>query len=94
MSSLPELLDADDLAKRLRSSRRQVYRWVAEHDMPCIRIGRTMLFDTAEVTAWLNTHSTTPTASDDGGQEQQAACETTKAPLLDAPDKSPLSIAL
>jgi excisionase family DNA binding protein len=75
---LPELLDADELAVSLKTSRRQIYRWQAEYGLPCIRIGRSLLFAPAQVERWLGEHSTDT-------QEQPNTCPTTtEAPATGA----------
>lgn len=66
MTALPELLDADQLAERLRRDRRWVYRRAAEDGLPAIRIGRALWFDPEQVADWLEQHRTTPTTTNPG----------------------------
>lgn len=47
------LLSADELGKRLGTSRRWVYRMHEEHGLPAVQLGRSLLFQEAAAGAWL-----------------------------------------
>jgi len=51
--ALPPLLTLPDLAAVLRIHERTIRRMVATRRMPCVRIGRTIRFDAADVARWL-----------------------------------------
>jgi excisionase family DNA binding protein len=48
-----ELVDADELGRRLGKDRRAVYRLVEDHGLPAIRLGRSLAFNLEAVDAWL-----------------------------------------
>jgi excisionase family DNA binding protein len=48
------LLNAKQLADQLGFTRRQIYELVEERDLPCYRIGRTLLFEVSAVRSWLD----------------------------------------
>jgi excisionase family DNA binding protein len=52
---LPELLDVEEVAARLRVSVRQGRRPVFERRIPFLKIGSLVRFDPNEVAAWLST---------------------------------------
>jgi len=53
---LPQLLTMDELAERLNVTRRHVRRLVAERRVPFLKVGKFVRFDTAEVSAWLDSN--------------------------------------
>jgi len=56
--ALPVLLTVDDVAQLLRTTNRAIYAMVERHQLPCIvRIGRRVLFRTADLLDWLNQKS-------------------------------------
>ena len=56
--TLPRLATAAELAERWGEDPHTIYRWVREHGMPCVRIGRSMRFDTTAVSRWLDAGGT------------------------------------
>ena len=53
-SALPELLQPDELAEALRTTRKAVYAMAQRGQIPgAIRIGRRLLFRRSEVVRWL-----------------------------------------
>lgn len=56
--ALPVLLTVDDVAQLLRTSNRAIYAMVERHQLPgIVRIGRRVLFRTADLLDWLNQKS-------------------------------------
>jgi hypothetical protein len=61
---LPELRTVDQLGADLWPSwdekrrRRWIYRQTEEHGLPAIRLGRSLIFETAAVKAWLDAQTT------------------------------------
>jgi excisionase family DNA binding protein len=47
------LVSAQELAAALKVSRRTIYEWVEERELPCYRIGRSLLFEVSAVRRWL-----------------------------------------
>lgn len=57
-SSLPMLLTVDDTAQLLRTTNRAIYAMIERRQLPgIIRIGRRVLFRTADLLDWLNQKS-------------------------------------
>jgi excisionase family DNA binding protein len=52
-TSLPALLDAPELAKRLGITERHVRRLVAERRIPFVKVGRFVRFNPSAVAEWL-----------------------------------------
>lgn len=52
-STLPNLLDIDQLATHLGTSHRHIRRLVAERRVPYVKVGRLVRFDPAEITRWI-----------------------------------------
>jgi len=53
---IPNLLTASEVAKKLRTSRWQVYQYVREGILPPglhLRLGRSLLFSRAELDSWI-----------------------------------------
>jgi excisionase family DNA binding protein len=50
---LPRLLTAEQAAPSLRLSKRALLEAAAEGIVPCVRIGRRVLFDRETLTAWI-----------------------------------------
>jgi excisionase family DNA binding protein len=46
-------LTVTDVAQLLNVSERQVYKLVAEHRIPCFKIGGSIRFDSVAIAAWL-----------------------------------------
>ena len=55
LDRLPELMNIDQLAKRLGITVRHVRRLVAERRVPYLKVGKLVRFDSAEIAAWLDT---------------------------------------
>ncbi len=74
MTELAEFVDADALAQLLGvPSRRWVYRAVAEHGMPAIRVGRSVLFSTSAVCSWLESQRIGDWDDGDNKRDREAA---------------------
>ena len=57
-SSLPMLLTVDDVAQLLRTTDRAIYAMLKRRQLPgVVRIGRRVLFRTADLLDWLNQKS-------------------------------------
>lgn len=57
-SSLPVLLTVDDAAQLLRTTNRAIYAMIERRQLPgIVRIGRRVLFRTADLLDWLNQKS-------------------------------------
>lgn len=52
--ALPELLDIDQLARRLGTSHRHIRRLIAEQRIPYLKVGRLVRFDPEEINEWLD----------------------------------------
>ena len=60
-SSLPMLLTVDDVAQLLRTTDRAIYAMIERRQLPgIVRIGRRVLFRTADLLNWLNQKSAPP----------------------------------
>lgn len=53
-----------DAAKALAISERTLWEWTHHGDIPHVRIGRTILYPTAELQAWLSRQAQTMKAED------------------------------
>jgi excisionase family DNA binding protein len=53
-STLPRLLDINELAEHLGTSQRHIRRLIAERRIPYVKVGRLIRFDPDEITAWLD----------------------------------------
>jgi excisionase family DNA binding protein len=51
-----ELLSAEQLGERLGKDKRWVYRQVADHGLPALKLGRELCFQVVAVSAWLESH--------------------------------------
>lgn len=51
------LLSASDVAKYLRISRQMIYKLVASHELPSIRIGKAIRFNRDDIDTWIQFHS-------------------------------------
>lgn len=49
----PEVMTADEVAAMLRVNRKTVYESVERGELPCVRLGRRMLFSRAALLRWL-----------------------------------------
>ena len=57
-SALPMLLTVDDVAQLLRTTDRAIYAMIERRQLPgIVRIGRRVLFRTADLLDWLNQKS-------------------------------------
>jgi excisionase family DNA binding protein len=57
-TALPILLTVDDVAKLLRTSDRAIYAMIERRQLPgIVRIGRRVLFRSADLLDWLNQKS-------------------------------------
>ena len=50
---LNRLWTAAEVAEQTGEPKQTIYTWSREYGMPCIRIGRSLRFDPAAVSAWL-----------------------------------------
>ncbi len=64
--SLPAFLTVDELAAVLRCQPEKVYRLAARGELPSYKVEGRRLFDSHEVTAWLNTRHEGPTLDENG----------------------------
>jgi excisionase family DNA binding protein len=46
-------VDTDELARRFGTNRRGIYRLVESHQLPAIKLGRSLAFDLDAVDRWL-----------------------------------------
>jgi len=53
---LSVLLDADEVARVLRTTPRHVRRLVEERRIPYVKVGRFVRFDPEEIGTWLTSH--------------------------------------
>ena len=53
-STLPRLLDINELAEHLGTSHRHIRRLIADRRIPYVKVGRLIRFDPAEITGWLD----------------------------------------
>jgi excisionase family DNA binding protein len=53
-STLPQLLTIDQLAEQLGITVRHVRRLIAERRVPCLKVGKLVRFDPAEIAGWLD----------------------------------------
>ena len=51
-----KLLTPDEVAEMLRIARKTVVVMAREERIPCIRVGRFVRFDRAEIDRWINSH--------------------------------------
>jgi len=56
----PLLLDAREAARSLRISERTLARLTAAGSMPCVHIGRRVLYDPRDLTAWIDGQKKNP----------------------------------
>lgn len=54
MPELPHLITAGELALSLGQDKKTIYRWREEKGLPAYCLGRRLLFDPADVLAWLD----------------------------------------
>lgn len=50
-------------AQRLDTSRQQVHRWIHDGEISCVRVGRLIRIDAAEVNAFVERHTVATRAS-------------------------------
>jgi excisionase family DNA binding protein len=75
MTRDPDILSADEAAALLGIGRRQVYEGARRGDIPCCRVGRSVLFSRRRLDAWLHgapAHGTESRGSHGAEQEQHA----------------------
>lgn len=53
-STLPRLLDINELAEHLGTSQRHIRRLIAERRIPYVKVGRLIRFDPEEIATWLD----------------------------------------
>jgi excisionase family DNA binding protein len=67
-SALPILLTVDDAAQLLRTTDRAIYAMIERHQLPgIVRIGRRVLFRSADLLDWLNQKSAPSQRSEQRG---------------------------
>ena len=59
-SSLPQVLDIEEVADHLGGSVRHVRRLVAERRIPFVMWGKLLRFDPAQIAVWLDARRVTP----------------------------------
>lgn len=57
---IPQLLGIKAVAERLGLSPKTLYQYVELREIPHVRVGRRVLFDERELTAWLETKTVRP----------------------------------
>ena len=53
LAELPPVLTVDEARRVLRIGRRQLYRAIAKHDVPALKVGRSIRIPRAGLEAWL-----------------------------------------
>lgn len=53
-STLPRLLDINELAEHLGVTHRHIRRLIAERRIPYVKVGRLIRFDPDEISGWLD----------------------------------------
>ncbi len=55
LAELPPVLTVDEARRVLRIGRRQLYRAIARHDVPALKLGRSIRIPRSGLEAWLST---------------------------------------
>ena len=53
LAELPAVLTVDEARRVLRIGRRQLYQAIARHDVPALKVGRTIRIPRSGLEAWL-----------------------------------------
>lgn len=53
LDELPPVLTVDEARRVLRIGRRQLYRAIARHDVPALKVGRTIRIPRSGLEAWM-----------------------------------------
>ena len=53
VAELPAVLTVDEARRVLRIGRRQLYRAIAKHDVPALKVGRSIRIPRSGLEAWL-----------------------------------------
>ena len=53
LAELPAVLTVDEARRVLRIGRRQLYRAIARHDVPAVKLGRSIRIPRSGLEAWL-----------------------------------------
>jgi excisionase family DNA binding protein len=53
LAELPPVLTVDEARRVLRIGRRQLYRAIAKHDVPALKVGRSIRIPRSGLEAWL-----------------------------------------
>ena len=53
LAELPAVLTVDEARRVLRIGRRQLYRAIARHDVPAVKLGRSIRIPRSGLQAWL-----------------------------------------
>jgi excisionase family DNA binding protein len=53
-STLPKLLDINELAEQLGTSQRHIRRLIADRRVPYLKVGRLIRFDAEDIGRWLD----------------------------------------
>ena len=53
LAELPPVLTVDEARRVLRIGRRQLYRAIARHDVPALKVGRSIRIPRSGLEAWL-----------------------------------------
>jgi excisionase family DNA binding protein len=62
-----DFLTVTETQELLRRSKSSVYKMVEAHQLPAIKLGGRLIFDRAEVLAWVRKHSTRISEDENGG---------------------------
>jgi excisionase family DNA binding protein len=54
LAELPPVLTVDEARRVLRIGRRQLYRAIARHDVPALKLGRSIRIPRSGLEAWLS----------------------------------------
>lgn len=54
LDELPPVLTVDEARRVLRIGRRQLYRAIARHDVPALKVGRSIRIPRSGLVAWLS----------------------------------------
>jgi len=47
------VIDVDELSRRLRIPKRTIYKWAREKEIPCLKLGKHLRFIESDIDQWL-----------------------------------------